>query len=129
MPSMFDFYNRLTGANLGFSNNSKPKTYGKIVDWTNDPNAGDSFYTGEGSGKGWYPIWEDSQKGAEIKSGQYGSKMEEQQALLSDPNSKYYSDYYKQLKGTLSAQSSLNSLLGLNRAMGLSMGGSATIAN
>lgn len=48
---------------------------------------------------------------------------------LSDPNSKYYTDYYKQLKGTLSAQSSLNSLLGLNRAMGLGMESSATIAN
>lgn len=48
---------------------------------------------------------------------------------LSDPNSKYYSDFTNKLKGTLSAQSSLNSLLGLNRAMGLSMSGSATIAN
>lgn len=48
---------------------------------------------------------------------------------LSDPNSKYYTDYYKKLKGTLSAQSSLNSLLGLNKAMGLGMESSATIAN
>lgn len=48
---------------------------------------------------------------------------------LSDPNSKYYTDFTKKLKGILSGQSSLNSLLGLNRAMGLGMESSATIAN
>jgi len=130
VPSILDFYNPVTGSNHTFGMNlNKPKTYGDIVDWTQDQKAGDMFYKGEGSGQGWYPIWKDSQKGAELKAEQNESKIEDQQALLSDPNSKYYTDYYKQLKGTLSAQSSLNSLLGLNRAMGLSMSGSATIAN
>jgi hypothetical protein len=100
-----------------------------IVDWTQDPKVGDSFYTGEGSGQGWYPIWSNSQKGAELKTQAADTKISDQQALLADPNSKYYTDYYSKLKGTLSAQSSLNSLLGLNRAMGLGMEGSATIAN
>lgn len=108
---------------------TKPKTYGQIVDWTQDPNQGDAFYHGEGSGQGWYPIWANSAQGAEIKSGNIAGKIDEQQALLSDPNSKYYTDYFKKLKGTLSASTSLNSLIGLNRAMGLSMTGSATIAN
>lgn len=107
----------------------KPKTFGMIVDWTQDPKAGDVHYTGEGSGQGWFPIWGNSQKGAEIKAGQAEQKISDQQAQLSDPNSKYYTDYYSKLKQTLSAQSSLNSLLGLNRAMGLGMSGSATIAN
>lgn len=101
---------------------SKPKIFGDIVDWTQDVNAGDIYYTGEGSGQGWYPIWKTSLKGIE-------TTVSKTQSELSDPNSKYYTDYYKKLKGVLSAQSSLNSLLGLNRAMGLSMTGSATIAN
>jgi len=109
----------------------KPTYYanGAIADWTQNIRDGDKYYTGEGSGKGWYPIMSNTIKGAEINAQKAGQAVNDQQALLSNPNSKYYTDYYSKLKGVLSSQSSLNSLLGLNRAMGLSMSGSSTIAN
>ena len=76
-------------------------------------------------GEGWAsPEWLN-----QLRSEMLAADLQKRSDELGDPNSKYYTDYYKQLKGTLSAQSSLNSLLGLNRAMGLSMAGSATIAN
>ncbi len=76
-------------------------------------------------GEGWAsPEWLN-----QLRSEMLQADAQKRSDELSDPNSKYYTDYFKKLRGTLSAQSSLNSLLGLNRAMGLSMTSSATIAN
>jgi len=55
--------------------------------------------------------------------------LEQLQAKLLDPNSKYYKDYNDKLKRTLSAGSSTSSLLAFNKGMGLGTASSATIAN
>ncbi len=135
----------------------KPPLYKGIKDWVHaseapNPHGRNSSWEGfkgdihwqdnKYANEGWFPVW--YQPGetqpdapdyyAATSSPETAPLTPEQQVLknakeLSDPNSKYYTDFQQKLKGTLSAQSSLNSLLGLNRAMGLNMSGSATIAN
>jgi hypothetical protein len=117
--------------------NNKPPIFGPIVDWSHDPKQGDSAWVNSGNDPelkgvdttGWYPVWKDSLAGQEIMSQQTQDTITQREKDLSDPNSKYYTDYYKQLKGTLSAASSPASFLALNRASGLGVEGSATIAN
>ena len=112
------------GTNLGNPGSTKPKIWGKIKDWVYGKGRGGDEFSPYAQ-NGWYPVWKTEGDLTQEIAGNISDKEKE----LSDPNSKYYTDYFKKLKGTLSAQSSLNSLLGLNRAMGLSMTGSATIAN
>ena len=94
----------------------------EFKDWTTDPKKGDKFYTGEGSGQGWYPIWRTESEMAALPLQKFSEE-------LSNPNSKYYKDYSDRLKRTLSAGTSTESLLALNKGMGLGSESSALIAN
>ncbi len=127
------YYDNPSGGFMGVTNKGQYHTtdpnkdtssmspYDKAIEMERQRRAAAGLYTGEG--------WASPEWLAQLKNDVTTSTIDKREADLSNPNSKYYTDYYKQLKGTLSAQSSLNSLLGLNRAMGLSMTGSATIAN
>lgn len=103
-------------------NTAKPKTFGKIKDWTKDPSQGDiySSYKREG----WFPIWGTEDMGGtdDYKSTEDRAKARELE--LSDPNSSYYKKINQQIRSQLTGASGLNSLLGLYAAMG----GSATQA-
>ena len=74
----------------------------EFKDWTTDPKKGDKFYTGEGSGQGWYPIWRTESEMAALPLQKFSEE-------LSNPNSKYYKDYSDRLKRTLSAGTSTES--------------------
>ena len=136
MPSLWDQM-LLVGGHTKPSGTLKYKPDGtpdfqsdSIAGWTRNRQDGDVNWTGNPYAfDGWFPIWKNSLKGQEAENQQLSNNASKRESDLTNPNSKYYTDYLTKLKGTLSAQSSLNSLLGLNRAMGLSMGGSATIAN
>lgn len=101
-----------------------------IAGWTKNPNAGDIHWKDNPyASSGWFPIWKNSGGGQELVNQNLANQAGKREADLTNPNSKYYTDYLAKLKGTLSASSSLNSLLGLNKAMGISQAGSATLAN
>jgi len=93
-----------------------------IKEWTTDPTKGDKYYTGEGSGQGWYPIWKTESEKAVDTTKQIATD-------LVNPNSNYYKDYQNKLKGTLSAGNSTDSLLAFNKGMGLGTESSAVLAN
>lgn len=93
-------------------NNQKPNIQSDwIKDWTQDPNRGDKFYTGEGSGQGWYPIWKTQ---SEMAQNPIDTRAKE----LTDPNSAYYKSIGKQLTSQLTGAYSPDSLLALTVAMG-----------
>lgn len=86
--------------------------------------------------EGWFPVWYG--KNETDVSGNpdfYSTYKSPEQSLkntagdLSDPNSKYYKDFSDKLKSTLSAGTSVQSLLAFNKSMGLGTEASATIAN
>jgi len=82
-----------------------------IKDWTQDWRAGDVHYNGEGSGQGWFPIWNQ-------ESDLAGNQLQSQFDKYSNPNSSYYKDIAKQIRSQLTGAMSPDSLLAMTAAMG-----------
>lgn len=97
-------------------NTAKPKTFGKIKDWTKDPSQGDiySSYKREG----WFPVWGDQDAGGTDEYQSTEDRAKARELELSDPNSGYYKKINQQIRSQLTGASGLNSLLGLYAAMG-----------
>lgn len=129
---------------------SKPSTYGKIKDWVyaGDYNSGWTFDPYRGfagdinwkdnpyKDKGWFPVWyQEGETNTNTANTQEEVPKTPEELLsstanqLSDPNSKYYTDFSNNLKRTLSAGTSTSSLLAFNRGMGLGTESSALLAN
>ena len=110
MPGLSDFIRDMQQVSNNKGTPAPPLT-DRIKEWTRDPNKGDRHYTGEGSGKGWYPIWKQETEVA-------GDKMIDRYEELTDPQSGYYKSIGKQIRNTISGAVSPNSLLALTVAMG-----------
>ena len=150
MAQSRDFRGKLPSDYKGIPKGSKPPLYKGIKDWVHagDYSGGTFFQEWQGfsgdihwkdnpyADKGWFPIFYG--KGETDTSNSpdfYSSYKSPEQSLmntasdLTDPKSKYYKDFSDKLKGTLSAGTSVQSLLAFNKSMGLGTEASATIAN